>query len=336
MSAGSSLTSIAAGRRHLALSVTDRQMPRWPDPSGTQRARQRLRRRLAARIRSRSDPWSTSGPQTRASWSFARNFPLTQRGAEVHQNVADYGPRDDVPGAQVDRCRPPARKDEHRRHPQERGIGWREVECCGSRRRRGGGHTVRTHDELRGAGRVRGDALSVGRVRPGDLRGAGEQEDRGPVRGRECLHEYVVDVLRCHDRETAVVGGEARAEVDERPSVPRPPTASAGVAVAAPPNMLSSAPSATITPNRLMAITPSAPPLRARCRAYRPAAGRAAVTIADLPPLPPVEVNVNTYFCGRHISATDGNRSPSSWFCSVLPVVAPRRFAARRFGRGQR
>jgi hypothetical protein len=36
---------------------------------------------------------------------------------------------------------------------------------------------------------------------------------------------------------------------------PRPP-ASAGVAVASPPNMPSSAPSATITPNRLMAIHP--------------------------------------------------------------------------------
>src|SRR5262249_19636877 len=39
----------------------------------------------------------------------------------------------------------------------------------------------------------------------------------------------------------------------------RPP-AKAGEAVATPPNMPSSAPSATITPSRLMAIPPSAPP----------------------------------------------------------------------------
>src|SRR5215472_3509518 len=40
---------------------------------------------------------------------------------------------------------------------------------------------------------------------------------------------------------------------------PRPP-ARAGEAVTTPPNMLSSAPSVTITANRLMAITPTAPP----------------------------------------------------------------------------
>jgi hypothetical protein len=70
----------------------------------------------------------------------------------------------------------------------------------------------------------------------------------------------------------------------------------------------------------------------ARCRAYRPAAGHAAVTIADLPDVPLVEGNVNTYSCGRHLSATAGNGTPSSWSCSVLPVVALRRFAARQSG----
>src|SRR6266487_1207178 len=93
-------------------------------------------------------------------------------------------------------------------HPQDRGIGWREDESCESRPRRGGGHTVRTHGGFKGAWRVRGDALSVGR--PGDLEGAVELEDHGPVRGRECPPEYVVDVDRCHDREPAAVGREAR------------------------------------------------------------------------------------------------------------------------------
>jgi hypothetical protein len=62
---------------------------------------------------------------------------------------------------------------------------------------------------------------------------------------------------------------------------PRPP-ASAGAAAAAPPNMLSSAPSATITPNRLMAIIPlRATALWPGAGHYRPAAGRAAVPMAD-------------------------------------------------------
>src|SRR5215475_6717545 len=61
-----------------------------------------------------------------------------------------------------------------------------------------------------------------------------------------------------------------------------PVPARAGEAVIAPPSMLSSALSATITPVRLMAIPPPCHRTVARCRAWRQAAGQAAVAMADL------------------------------------------------------
>ena len=85
---------------------------------------------------------------------------------------------------------------------------------------------------------------------------------------------------------------------------PRPP-ARAGVAVAAPPNMPSSAPSATITANRLMAITPSTPPHCGPVPGIPSSRRHAAVAITDLPAIPPVKGDVNTPFTVQAVRLTN-------------------------------
>src|SRR6266487_1074602 len=170
-------------------------------------------------------PSRISVPALRGLCSRARppgnGLPLAQRGAHVHQHVAIYGHRGEIP-ARIDPYRHLARKDEQTRQPGKRLLGWRQVGWPGSHHLKDEA-TVRIHGYCRGPGHVRGDALSVSRVREGNLRGAGEQEDRRPVDGLEHLAEDVVDVLRCVDQEPAVRGVEARAEVLERPAVPPPP-----------------------------------------------------------------------------------------------------------------
>ncbi len=184
------------------------------------------------------------------------------------------GQRGDDPGGRRDRERQLARGHAHGGQPEPLRVGWRENEGPVPPRMHLSKRAVGVAEELPRPRRVLGDGLPSLQVRERGLDGTVTAPVKRKVVDPSAVLRILVYSLLTGKTTRSLNPQNSAGRVKELAGPggchfgPRP--ANTGEAVTSPPNMPSSAPSATITPSRrLMAITPTLrPPPCGQWRAF--------------------------------------------------------------------